>query len=155
MKGKLQSKAKKVMKEPRTKSRTPVPKKKRSTVGKVIAGAVIAGATALVAKKLKSKKATAKREKTNVKPATQGATIKKAGGFDLNQKDLAHSPGHRKINLQNEFSHKSGIKTEPQNASAQNNMARDNRIKRTNSSHRRIITGAALGKTGRITIKES
>ncbi len=153
MKGKLQSKskAKENLKKPRAqsraKSRAESPKKKTSSVSK-IASAV----TSTQSKVTKSKKATAKRAKTNAKPIE-----KKTGNgpaFNLEKKDVAHSPGHRKMNIQKEFSHKSGMKTEPQNESAMNYMARNDSIKRTTSSQRRVITGAALGKTGRVTIKE-
>ena len=47
---------------------------------------------------------------------------------------------------------KAGQKTRPQDESALNHMARNDRIKRS-TVNRRIINGAALGKTGQIVIK--
>ena len=66
--------------------------------------------------------------------------------------DPAHMPGHRKMNLKEQFQ-KGGSKTRPQNDSARNHMTRENNFKRTSAANRRIITGAAVGKTGRISIK--
>lgn len=66
--------------------------------------------------------------------------------------DLAHSPGHKKINRLDSFTDPSGVKVHIQE-SAINNMANSDKIRRINSKHRRIITGDAIGKTGRIVIK--
>lgn len=59
--------------------------------------------------------------------------------------DPAHSPGHRKMNLkENSRAEKRGPK---------NRMTRADRVQRTSATNRRIITGAALGKTGQIVFK--
>lgn len=66
--------------------------------------------------------------------------------------DPAHAPGHKKMNLRSQFD-KTGHKSTPQNGRALNNMSAANKIKRTSATNRRIITGAAVGKTGQIVIK--
>ena len=68
--------------------------------------------------------------------------------------DPAHSPGHRKMNLKDQLKKEnaSAQKTHPQNDSALNNMSPSVVIKR-NSVHRKIITGATLGKTGQMAKK--
>lgn len=68
--------------------------------------------------------------------------------------DPAHSPGHRTMNLKKQFKKEhTGPKTQPQNESARNHMTRAAGFKRTAATNRRIITGAAVGKTGQIVIK--
>lgn len=62
--------------------------------------------------------------------------------------DPAHSPGHRKLKRKDQFTDSSGVKTHLQK-SAIENMSNSQKIRRTNVN-RRIITGAAVGKTGRI-----
>lgn len=47
-----------------------------------------------------------------------------------------------------EAAHSHGGKSQPQNESAMNRMANSDQIHRTESPQRKIITGAALGKTG-------
>lgn len=59
--------------------------------------------------------------------------------------DPAHSPGHRKMNL------KDGAHA--QKRGPQTRMTKADKIQRTSATNRRIITGAALGKTGQITLK--
>lgn len=63
--------------------------------------------------------------------------------------DPAHSPAHRKLNISDNYPEHSGAKVHIQE-SALNNLAN---VKRSHSKNRRIITGAAVGKTGRIIIK--
>lgn len=60
--------------------------------------------------------------------------------------DPAHALGHRRLSVK---ASPKGKKTRVQDESAENNMARNDRIKRNESNQRRIITGAAVGKTGR------
>lgn len=64
----------------------------------------------------------------------------------------SHRFGHRKLNIIENFPEHSGSKVHLQE-SAVNNMANSDRIKRTNSSNRKVITGATIGKTGRIIVK--
>lgn len=67
--------------------------------------------------------------------------------------DIAHRPGHRRLNKSDEFAKHNGPKVHLQE-SAVNALANSDIIKKHNSRHRRIISGAAIGKTGRIIIKE-
>lgn len=62
-----------------------------------------------------------------------------------NATDPAHSPGHRKMNLKDS--------SYPQKQAPQTRMTKADKIQRTSATNRRIITGAALGKTGQITLK--
>ena len=89
-----------------------------------------------------------KRKKSTPGRAFKDAlAAKKSSRMPLIQnEDPAHSPGHRKLKIKTSAKSK---KTKPQNESAENNMARNNRIQQTESNQRRVITGAALGKTGR------
>ncbi len=66
------------------------------------------------------------------------------------EKDPAHKPGHRKMNLKDKLEKHTGPKNQPQDESALNNMARNDIIYQTSGTNRRIISGAAIGKTGRI-----
>lgn len=94
-------------------------------------------------RKVTAKTATRKKIKTAVKPS-----------FDLVSSDIAHSPGHKRMNKIDKFSiPKDGAKVLLQE-SAVNNLSNSDIIRKHNSRHRRIISGAAVGKTGRITIKE-
>jgi hypothetical protein len=101
----------------------------------------------------KTKKATAKKTAVSAKkktvagknaatPQSKNSAPAEAHSLYLNTtKDDAHSPGHRKMNLKQQahpassdaFSHESSAK-----------------VKKAPLSSRRVITGAALGKTGRI-----
>lgn len=69
--------------------------------------------------------------------------------------DKAHSPGHRKLGDKNKKPMKeNGWKKNQLQESAINTAANSDIIRKHNSRHRRIISGAAIGKTGRIVIKE-
>lgn len=59
----------------------------------------------------------------------------------------AHSPGHRKMGKA--IDPKILVKSPPIDE-----MSNADLIRKNNARHRRIITGADKGKTGRITIKE-
>jgi hypothetical protein len=108
-------------------------KKKTKTSRK---NAVIKKAKAFLSRK-KSKKTSAYR-KTESQNLADSLYMKTT-------KDPAHSPGHRKMNLkENSQAEKRGPK---------NRMTRADRVKRTSATNRRIITGAALGKTGQIVFK--
>lgn len=67
--------------------------------------------------------------------------------------DPAHMPGHRKMKLKDKFAKHTGSKNHAQDESSLNNMTRSAQIKRTSGTNRRIITGAAVGKTGQVVIK--
>ncbi len=86
------------------------------------------------------------------KKAKKDSAPKKAPGSKT-ASDPAHMPGHRKMNIKEKFETPTGSKNQAQNASALNNMSRADRVKRTSSTNRRIITGAAVGKTGQVVIK--
>ncbi len=60
--------------------------------------------------------------------------------------DPAHAPGHRNLKIK---TGKGGKKNRAQDESSLNNMTGNARIAKTESNQRRLITGAALGKTGR------
>lgn len=85
--------------------------------------------------------------------AKKNQMISKTPTFKPKPPDVAHSPGHRKLN-------KTGTSTEPKGSkvhlqeAAVNNLSNSDIIRKHNSRHRRIISGAAIGKTGRIIIKE-
>lgn len=66
--------------------------------------------------------------------------------------DPAHAAGHKKMNIRDQFK-KAGYKNKAQDEHSLNHMAASDKIKRTSSTNRRIITGAAIGKTGQIVIK--
>ncbi len=81
-----------------------------------------------------TKKARSKKQKTkvNLKPVTA---------------DIAHQPGHRRMNRSNELQ-------PPKNHLKPDSPELVTLIKSKKTNERRIITGAAVGKTGRIIIKE-
>lgn len=66
--------------------------------------------------------------------------------------DPAHSPGHKKMQKTDKFTEHSRGNVHMQEAAA-NTVSKSEIIRKQNSRHRRIITGAAMGKTGRIIIK--
>lgn len=90
--------------------------------------------------KAKAKKSTTKRKK---------AAAPKSEFISPAQQSPAHRPGHRKLNVSDNFTDKQGAKVHIQD-SALNQMTRADQIRRTSKTNRRIITGAAVGKTGRI-----
>ena len=106
---------------------------------------------ALAARGLLSKKKTSTREKKNTKAVQP--MVAKPNSFNLIELDPVHSPGHRKMNLKSKFDEARGVKLSSQNVSTIKNIAASNRVQRIFTRNRRVITGATLGKTGRITIK--
>jgi len=95
---------------------------------------------------VKGKKATPRRAIKNVVKAKKKSEPRRR----VNPEELlnpAQSPGHRKMNLKAQKG-KPGAKVVPQNDSALNNMARDERITRNINPMRRIISGASLNKKG-------
>lgn len=112
-------------------------------------------------KQKKAARPAAKKAKAKTKPATR-KTAKHASAkpapkvkaveprvSEIGNPDPAHRPGHRTINVEANFSGKKGAKVHLQD-SAVNRMSRSDKIKRTSRTNRRIISGAAVGKTGRI-----
>lgn len=91
-------------------------------------------------------KATAKRKAKASEPKEAHSLFMSA------PQDPAHSPGHRKMNIKDNFASTTGSKTQTQGSAAKH-LARADKIKQTSATNRRIITGAAIGKTGQITIK--
>lgn len=104
----------------------------------------------------KAKKTTRKkvRKKISTKASTKKrVTASKKPLVKPQLPDIAHSPGHRRLNKLDKFTEPKGPKVQLQEA-AINNLSNSDIIKKHNSRHRRIINGAAIGKTGRIIIKE-
>lgn len=97
-------------------------------------------------KKKTKKKATKKAAKRAAKKTAKKIPKKTV------KADKAHQPGHRKMKIAG-INEATAEKTRLQ-PPAMDTVTRADIIRRRNSKHRRIITGAALGKTGRITIKD-
>lgn len=89
-------------------------------------------------------KAFLSRKKSKKKVTTRKSAVVADSLYMISSSDPAHSPGHRTMDLKKNS--RSEIKGPP------NTMTKADRIKRT-ATNRRVITGAALGKTGQITIK--
>ncbi len=79
---------------------------------------------------------------------TRKKTKKKA----TKKADKAHQPGHRKMKIAG-IEEATSQKTRIQE-SALIALNKSDLVRRNTSKNRRIITGAALGKTGRIAIKD-
>jgi hypothetical protein len=121
---------------------------------------------AAAAKKSKAKKPSA-RSKVKAKPKIQAQSKKSllnkkkpkdikdsvphSSFIHKESEDKAHSPGHRKLNVKDSFVENGGHVKSYQQEAAVNNMSNSNRMRRHTSAQRRVITGAAIGKTGRIT----
>lgn len=102
--------------------------------------------------KTKKKKALKKAVKKVAKKAKKIAKIAtKKVAKKVPAADISHSPGHRKMNRTDTFPTYS-MKNKAQEATL--NLTRGDIVRKRNSKNRRIVTGAAFGKTGRITIKE-
>lgn len=99
-----------------------------------------------------NKKIVKSKKETLQSIKTKSNIVKKNILFKTEQIDPAHSYGHRKMNLNENLPKHSGAKVQLQD-SAINTLANSDKIRRTNSKNRRIITGATVGKTGRIVIK--
>jgi len=95
---------------------------------------------------IKKAKAFLSPKKTKKSAAKKSSSEGLADSLYMNtSSDPAHSPGHRKMNLkENSLIEKKGPNT---------TMTRADKIKRTSATNRRIITGAALGKTGQVVFK--
>lgn len=95
---------------------------------------------------IKKAKAFLSRKKTK-KTATRRASSKNLAEsvYMSPHSDPAHSPGHRKMNL------KADSKKIKKGSTSR--ITRADKIQRTSATNRRIITGAALGKTGQIVFK--
>ncbi len=93
--------------------------------------------------KKKSKKKAAKKAAKKVTKKVARKTVKA---------DKAHQPGHRKMKIAG-IEEATSQKTKIQE-SALIALNKSDLVRRNTSKNRRIITGAALGKTGRITIKD-
>ncbi|MBC7371712.1 MAG: hypothetical protein H7326_09110 [Bdellovibrionaceae bacterium] len=87
------------------------------------------------------KKAAPKRAKKRVSKVAKSAQPAESEFLNVEADDIAHSPGHRKMNLKEAAkpSAKSAFKGATKSKSARAPLA-----------NRRIITGAAVGKTGRV-----
>lgn len=94
--------------------------------------------------KTSRKKAVIKKVRKSAKPKSSSESSAESL-YMKTSSDPAHSPGHRKMNL------KENAQAEIKGAKTQ--MTRADKIKRTSAMNRRIITGAALGKTGQIVFK--
>lgn len=103
-----------------------------------------------------AKRSTAKKSQKLSASPTQGqkaktekrapsARIAKRHNLDVipeTNTDPAHQPGHRKMNLESEFSEKTGTKSKPQNSKALNFHSGSDKVKKTTSPHRRLINGS-------------
>ena len=93
------------------------------------------------------------RKKTTKKVAKKATkkVVKKAAKKTA-VADKAHQPGHRKMKIEGldeALTNRNAIRD-----STEVDLSKTDFNKRKTSKNRRIITGAAIGKTGRITIKE-
>ncbi|AGH94577.1 hypothetical protein [Pseudobdellovibrio exovorus] len=139
--------------------------KKTKTTKKVAKKKAVAKASKSKTK-TKSKAKPKSAAKTKIKSAKKiKSTAKKSGSPKRGQKkipliapseflpqtppDPSKKPGHRTLNLKDNFQERSGAKTHTQE-SANQYMSRAEQIRRTSRTNRRVITGAAIGKTGRI-----
>lgn len=100
---------------------------------------------------IKSKKRSLSTKKTT-SSLKKNKTIPKKVVLKPEVADPAHSYGHRKLNIIENFPENSGPKVLLQE-SAVNTLSNSDKMRRNNSKNRRIITGATIGKTGRIIIK--
>lgn len=129
-------------------------KKKKKTVARKTASTVKSKAKSKIIKKTRGKssvKATAKAKSVK-KAATRKrkkSVAPKSEFISPQKQSPAHSPGHRKVNILDNFTEKHGSKVHLQD-SAVNQMTRADQIRRTSRTNRRVISGAAVGKTGRI-----
>lgn len=108
----------------------------------------------ILKKKIGTKKNLLKKQKSK-KSLTKVFTkkTKKGASKILNKPttpDPAHRPGHRKLNRLDNFTKRSGSKVHIQESA----VANGDKVRRIHSANRRIVTGATIGKTGRIIIKE-
>ena len=101
----------------------------------IYAAAVVKTLAQLAIKGAGKKAATKRAKKRAAKPA-------ESEFLNAPTADQAHSPGHRKMNL----------KVKPDSSSAIP-RARKTKNPRPPLANRRIITGAAIGKTGRVTVE--
>lgn len=101
-------------------------------------------------KKLSLRNGSAKKSRTTASKKTKKNSPKSIIYKPLS--NPAQAPGHRKLNILQNFPEHNGEKVHLQE-SAVNAMANADTMKRKNSKNRKIITGAAVGKTGRIIIK--
>ena len=97
--------------------------------------------------KKKSKKKAAKKATKKVAKKVARKVARKTV-----KADKAHQPGHRKMKIAG-IEEATSQKTKIQE-SALIALNKSDLVRRNTSKNRRIITGAALGKTGRITIKD-
>lgn len=105
--------------------------------------------------KKKYKRVVAKKSKKNAAQKTTKSQAQKNTKSILTKAaipDKAHSPGHRKMNFIDIG--EATITKMRIHDSALNTPTRAELDKRKNTKTRRIISGAAIDKTGRITIKE-
>lgn len=129
-------------------------KKKKKTVARKKVSTVKSKAQSKTTKKTRGKSTVKAKSKTNSAKKTATRKRKKSAApksefISPQQQSPAHSPGHRKVNILDNFTDKHGTKVHLQD-SAVNQMTRADQIRRTSKTNRRIISGAAVGKTGRI-----
>lgn len=85
---------------------------------------------------------TKKAKKPKTRPSASGNL---ADSLYMNAgSDPAHSPGHRTMNLK--ATNSQGLRRK----GPKSKMTREDQVQRTSATNRRIITGAALGKAGRL-----
>ena len=104
----------------------------------------------ILKKRSPKNKPTRKISAKNSKTKTDKISVKKST-FKPVPKDPAHSLGHKKLGKNNKISESQRHKIHLPVAT--DKVSNSEIIRKHNSRHRRIITGAAIGKTGRIVIK--
>lgn len=155
---KKKTSAKKTMKKATKKTST------KKTTKKVSAKTSVKKSAQTTSKKNKKAKKTAKSTKKTKRSITEimlDILRKRAGrhnpiqaellGEEVNTEDPSKAPGHRHLDIKSQ----SGANPADGNHSetARKNLTRADKVNRNSSAQRRIITGAAVGKTGRIVSK--
>ena len=139
MKGKLQSKAKRVLKKGTAIKKAQATKKSSISVKSKRSATASQKAPGLRAK---SNNAVPKKPLvTNVESRSQ---------FNQKNADPAHKPGHRKMNLKDELKEQSGQKVETKSHDALNSLTRGEQTRRNTLNMRRLIPGASIEKKGRV-----
>ncbi len=103
--------------------------------------------TALKAKPTKSKKSYVSLMKDYLKGHSNPIRD------ELQGKDPSKSPGHRNINVMENSMANENTAMADQSTQAREQLSRADKITRAKTAQRRVITGAAVGKTGRIVSK--
>lgn len=107
--------------------------------------------TTLKAKKSKKSVTQVMREILEKQQAHHNPIQAELLGEEVNSDDPAKAPGHRNLDIKGTSS--ANPADSARSESARQNLTRADKVNRNTSAQRRIITGAAVGKTGRIVNK--